>query len=56
MAVIPGARSVAEVEENFRLLSLAIPDDFWEELRHLSVLPPEAPTPRLDQWARGTAS
>ena len=34
-AIIPGARSVAEVEENVRLLSLPIPNDFWEELRLL---------------------
>ena len=46
-AIIPGARSAAEVEENFRLLSMTIPDDFWQELRQLSLLPPEAPTPRL---------
>jgi D-threo-aldose 1-dehydrogenase len=50
-AIIPGARSVAEVEENFRLMSLNIPDDFWEELRHLNLLPREAPTPHLDQAA-----
>lgn len=48
-AIIPGGRSVAEVEENFRLLNIPIPDDFWEELRHLNLLPPEAPTPRLGQ-------
>src|SRR6202453_4472717 len=42
-AIIPGARSVAEVEENVRLMSLPIPNDFWEELRHLELLPPEAP-------------
>ena len=45
-AIIPGARSVAEVEENVRLLSLPIPNDFWEELRRLELLPPEAPVPR----------
>jgi D-threo-aldose 1-dehydrogenase len=55
-AIIPGARSAAEVEENFRLLSLAISDGFWEELRHLSLLPAEAPTPRLDQTASGMVS
>jgi D-threo-aldose 1-dehydrogenase len=55
-AIIPGARSAAEVEENFRLLSVVVPDDFWEELRHLSLLPPEAPTPRLGQAASGSAS
>jgi len=32
-------------------MSLDIPDDFWEELRHLNLLPREAPTPRLDQVA-----
>jgi D-threo-aldose 1-dehydrogenase len=46
-AIIPGARSVAEVEENVRLMSLPIPNDFWEELRYLNLLPPEAPVPRL---------
>ena len=46
-AIIPGARCAAEVEENFRMTSMAIPDDFWEELRHLNLLPPEAPVPRL---------
>jgi D-threo-aldose 1-dehydrogenase len=45
-AIIPGARSVAEVEDNFRLLSMAIPDDFWDELLHLNLIPPEAPVPR----------
>jgi D-threo-aldose 1-dehydrogenase len=50
-AIIPGARSVAEVEENFRLLSMNVPEDFWEELRHLNFLPQEAPTPHLDRAA-----
>ena len=44
-AIIPGARSVAEVEENVQLMSLPIPDDFWGELRHLNLLPREAPVP-----------
>lgn len=44
-SVIPGARSAAEVEENFRLMSLAIPGDFWQELRSGGLLPEEAPTP-----------
>jgi D-threo-aldose 1-dehydrogenase len=55
-AIIPGARSVAEVEENFQLVSLAIPDDFWEELRQVGFLPSEAPTPRLEQAAEGLVS
>jgi D-threo-aldose 1-dehydrogenase len=44
-AIIPGARSVAEVEQNCRLFSLPIPNDFWAELRHLDLLPAEAPVP-----------
>ena len=55
-AIIPGARSVVEVAENVRLLSLSIPDDFWKELQHLHLLPPEAPVPRLEQSAKDTDS
>jgi D-threo-aldose 1-dehydrogenase len=45
VAVIPGARSVAEVDENFRLMSHPIPRDFWKELREARLLPEEAPVP-----------
>lgn len=44
-SVIPGARSAAEVEENFRLMTVAIPGDFWQELKAERLLPEEAPTP-----------
>ncbi len=44
-AVIPGARSVAELEENFRLISHPIPGDFWADLRAKRLLPEEAPVP-----------
>jgi D-threo-aldose 1-dehydrogenase len=44
-AVIPGVRSVNEVEENFRLLGHRIPRDFWIELREENLLPQDAPTP-----------
>jgi D-threo-aldose 1-dehydrogenase len=44
-AVIPGARSVAELEENFRLISHPIPGDFWADLRATGLLPKEAPVP-----------
>ena len=44
-AVIPGARSVAEIEENFRAMNQPIPADFWEELRTENLLPHEAPVP-----------
>ncbi len=44
-AIIPGARSVAEVDENFRLMGFPIPQNFWAELRDKSLLPEDAPTP-----------
>jgi D-threo-aldose 1-dehydrogenase len=44
-AIIPGARSAAEVERNIELLNLPIPKNFWEELQQLNLLPPEAPVP-----------
>jgi D-threo-aldose 1-dehydrogenase len=44
-AVIPGARSTAEVDENFRLMSHPIPRSFWMELRAERLLPEDAPVP-----------
>jgi len=44
-AVIPGVRSLAEVEENFRMMSCPILRYFWAELRAEGVLPSEAPVP-----------
>jgi D-threo-aldose 1-dehydrogenase len=44
-SVIPGARSVTELEENFRLISHPIPGEFWAELRAKGLLPEEAPVP-----------
>lgn len=44
-SVIPGARSVAELEENFRLVSHPIPGEFWAELRSKGLLPEKAPVP-----------
>lgn len=44
-SVIPGARSVAELEDNFRLVSHPIPGGFWAELRSKGLLPEEAPVP-----------
>ncbi len=44
-SVVPGARSVAELEENFRLISHPIPGEFWAELRAKGLLPEEAPVP-----------
>ena len=42
-ATIPGARSVAEVEENFRMAGHPIPGDLWAELKHEGLIDPLAP-------------
>ena len=44
-SVIPGARSVAEVEENARMVELAIPGALWAELKEAGLIAAEAPTP-----------
>ena len=44
-SVIPGARSVAEVEENARMVELAIPSELWAELKKAGLIVAEAPTP-----------
>jgi D-threo-aldose 1-dehydrogenase len=45
VSVIPGARSVAELEENVRLVEVPIPTDLWGELRHEGLIAAAAPTP-----------
>ena len=45
VSVIPGARSVAEVEENARMVELAIPDALWSDLKESKLIAAEAPTP-----------
>ena len=42
-ATIPGPRSVAEVEENFRMAGHPIPVDLWAELKHEGLIDPLAP-------------
>lgn len=44
-AVIPGARSPEEVDENVRMFEFEIPADFWSELREKGLIPEDAPTP-----------
>ena len=44
-AVIPGAASVAEVEENARMVETPIPAGLWPELKDAGLLDPAAPTP-----------
>jgi D-threo-aldose 1-dehydrogenase len=43
-ATIPGARSIAEVEENVRMAAHPIPEALWDDLRTEGLIPAEAPT------------
>ena len=43
--VLAGARSVAELDENLALASLAIPAAFWRDLRSASLIAADAPLP-----------
>jgi D-threo-aldose 1-dehydrogenase len=45
VAVIPGARTPAEVDDNLALMREPIPGDFWAELKALKLLRADAPTP-----------
>ena len=44
-AVIPGARSVAEVEDNVRMAEFPIPAALWAELKQTGLIAEAAPTP-----------
>ena len=44
-SVIPGARSVAEVEDNVRMVEWPIPADLWAELKQAGLIAEAAPTP-----------
>jgi D-threo-aldose 1-dehydrogenase len=44
-ATIPGAQSVAELEENVAMVQFPIPDALWDELRGQHLIPAVAPTP-----------
>lgn len=48
-ATIPGARSVAEVEENAKMAVLQIPDDLWIELKQEGHIRENAPIPHGSQ-------
>lgn len=45
-SVIPGARSIREVQSNIETFATKIPSDFWAELKHEGILRADAPTPR----------
>lgn len=44
-ATVPGARSRDEALDNAAMIDLPIPGDVWSELKALSLIPQEAPTP-----------
>ncbi len=44
-AILPGPRSVKELEANARLLRYPIPPTLWTDLRTAKLLHPDAPTP-----------
>jgi D-threo-aldose 1-dehydrogenase len=46
-AVIPGARTAAEVRQNAALMEQPIPPELWAELKSAQLLPDEAPIPEL---------
>ncbi len=43
--IIPGARSVQQLDENLELLSARIPPEFWYSLREKNLLPDACPIP-----------
>ncbi|RKP47799.1 aldo/keto reductase [Pararobbsia silviterrae] len=44
-SVIPGARSVEELEQNLAFMRLPIPADLWRDLKDEGLVDPAAPTP-----------
>ena len=44
-AIIPGAKSAVEAEQNYRMIEFLIPAEFWAELRRNKFLPEDAPVP-----------
>jgi D-threo-aldose 1-dehydrogenase len=45
VSVIPGARTIAEVEDNLRMLEHPIPSALWAALKDASLIDPAAPVP-----------
>ena len=41
VSIIPGSRSVAELDENAHMVSFPIPPAFWQDLKSRKLLPPE---------------
>ena len=53
-ATIPGPRSVAEVEENFRMAAHPVPPDLWAELKDEGLIDPRAPVDLQNSSENGT--
>ena len=45
ISAVPGAASVAELEDNARVMQAEIPPALWAELKAEGLLPEGAPTP-----------
>jgi D-threo-aldose 1-dehydrogenase len=45
VSVIPGARSIQEVEENLRMVEHPIPATLWADLKDRELIAAAAPTP-----------
>ena len=45
-SVIPGARTVAEFDQNLALATRAVPQAFWQALSDRGLIAPDAPLPR----------
>jgi D-threo-aldose 1-dehydrogenase len=43
VSIIPGSRSVAELDENARMVSFPIPAAFWQDIVDKGLLPADAP-------------
>ncbi len=44
-AVIPGMKSIEEVQQNLANMAMDIPSDFWAELKDRELIDPDSPTP-----------
>ena len=47
VALVVGARSAQQIEQDWNSMQAKVPADFWDELRHEKLIEPNAPTPKL---------
>jgi len=43
--IVPGARTTEQVRANVESMRIAIPADFWAELKHGKLIAADAPVP-----------